>query len=109
MDFNDLIEVGPAPQKRVSKVADSLEHKMHEGAVIVAYAMHPLRTTTATHIWIHPDGEPGKRFGFVGSFASRGFEKFTSVGDTSYGGEDRNENGWQITINPSSEKGYVVT
>ncbi|MBS1000419.1 hypothetical protein JK169_05215 [Acetobacter persici] len=108
MDFNDLIEMVAAPQKRTSKVVDGIEHKMHEGAVMLAYAMHLLRTTSATHIWIHPDGEHGKRFDFVGSLARRGFKKSTSVGTTSYGGEYQNDNGWRITINPSSGKGDVV-
>lgn len=109
MDLNDLIEVVPAPHKRASKVADGIEHKMHEGAVMVTYAMHLLRTTTTTHVWIHPDGEHGKRFDFVGWLARRGFEKLTSIGKTSYGGEYRNDNGRRITINPSSGKGDVVT
>ena len=47
MDFDDLVEQVAAPEKRAGKVADGIEHKIHEGAVMVAYAMHLLRTTEA--------------------------------------------------------------
>lgn len=108
MDFDDLIERVAAPEKRAGKVADGIEHKMHEGAVMVAYAMHLLRTAGADHVRIHPDGEHGKRFDFVGWLARRSFEKTTLTGMTTYGGEYRHVAGWRITINPSSGKGDVV-
>jgi hypothetical protein len=108
MDFDDLVEEVAAPQKRAGKVADGIEHKMHEGAVMVAYAMHLLRTTKSDHVRIHPDGEHGKRFDFTGWLSRRGFEKATSTGTTSYGGEYRHPNGWRLTIHPSSGKGDVV-
>lgn len=108
MDFDDLVENVAAPEKRAGKVADGIEHKMHEGAVMVAYAMHLLRTAGADHIRVHPDGEHGKRFDFAGWLGRREFEKILSIGTTSYGGEYRHECGWRITINPSSGKGDVV-
>jgi hypothetical protein len=108
MDFDDLVEAVAAPEKRAGKVADGIEHKMHEGAVMVAYAMHLLRTAGADHVRIHPDGEHGKRFDFVAFLARRGFEKATSTGTTSYGGEYRHADGWRITVHPSSGKGDVV-
>jgi hypothetical protein len=109
MDFDDLVEEVAAPEKRAGKVIDGIEHKMHEGAVMVAYAMHLLRTTEADHARIHPDGEHGKLFDFTGWLAKRGFDKVTSTGTTSYGGEYRHPNGWRITIHPSSGNGDVVT
>lgn len=108
MDFDDLVEQIAAPEKRAGKVADGIEHKMHEGAVMVAYAMHLLRTAGADHVRIHPDGEHGKRFDFVGWLARRGFDKATSTGTTTYGGEYRHVDGWRITIHPSSGKGDVI-
>ena len=108
MDFDDLVEQVAAPEKRAGKVADGIEHKMHEGAVMVAYAMHLLRTTEAKHVRIHPDGEHGKRFDFTGWLARRGFDKATSTGTTTYGGEYWHKTGWRITIHPSSGKGDVV-
>lgn len=108
MDFDDLVEAVAAPEKRAGKVADGIEHKLHEGAVMVAYAMHLLRTTDADHVRIHPYGEHGKRFDFVDWLARRGFVKSTSVGTTSYGGEYGHENGWRITLLPAPGKGDVV-
>lgn len=108
MDFDDLVEEVAAPEKRAGKVADGIEHKLHEGAVMVAYAMHLLRTAGADHVRIHPDGEHGKRFDFVVWLGRRGFKKATSTGTTTYGGEYHHDNGWRITINPSSGKGDVV-
>jgi hypothetical protein len=108
MDFDDLVEQVAAPVKRAGKVVDGIEHKMHEGAVMVAYAMHLLRAEEAKHVRIHPDGEHGKRFDFTGWLARRGFDKTTSTGSTTYGGEYWHKNGWRITIHPSSGKGDVV-
>jgi hypothetical protein len=108
MDFDDLVEHVAAPDKRAGSVPDGIEHKIHEGAVMVAYAMHLLRTTEADHVRIYPDGEHGKRFDFTGWLARRGFEKVTSTGTTTYGGEYRRVNGWRVTIQPSSGKGDVV-
>lgn len=108
MDFDDLIERVAAPKKRAGKVLGGIEHKMHEGAVMVAYTLHLLRTTEARHVYIHPDGEHGKRFDFTGWLARRGFEKISALGTTSYGGDYQHSNGWRVTINPSSGKGDVV-
>lgn len=108
MDFDDLVEAVAAPEKRANKVIGGIEHKFHEGAVMVAYAMHLLRTTKADHVRIHPDGEHGKRFDFVGWLARREFAKVSSTGTTAYGGEYQHLKGWRITIHPSSGKGDVV-
>lgn len=110
MDFDDLIERKPAPETRAGKVADGIEHKMHEGAVMVAYAMHLLRTQGAKHVSIYPDGEHGKCFDFTGWLKLRGFEKKTSIGTTSYGGDydSMDEHGWRITIKPLPGKCDVV-
>ncbi|MBX3528971.1 MAG: hypothetical protein KF849_00080 [Rhizobiaceae bacterium] len=108
MDFDDLVEHVVAPEKRAGKVVNGVEHKMHEGAVMVAYAMHLFRTSGADHVRIHPDGEHGKRFDFAGWLSRRGFEKISSSGTTSYGGDYEHECGWRITINPSSGRGDVV-
>ncbi|VDS03884.1 hypothetical protein DEVEQU_01013 [Devosia equisanguinis] len=36
MDLDDLVEEVAVPQKRASNVAGGIEHKMHEGPVLVA-------------------------------------------------------------------------
>jgi hypothetical protein len=108
VDFDGLIEQVAAPTKRANKCPQGIEHKMHEGAVMVAYAMHLLRTAGAHHVRVHPDGEHGKRFDFANWLGQRGFGKIAPIGSTSYGGEYDNKNGWRISINPSSGKGDVV-
>ena len=44
------------------------------GAVMVAYAMHLLRTEGAQGVRIHPDGEHGKQFDFAGRDRNRARE-----------------------------------
>ncbi|TIN95545.1 MAG: hypothetical protein E5Y06_12405 [Mesorhizobium sp.] len=45
MDFDHLLvaQVLP-PEKRAGKAEGGIEHRLYEGAVMVAYAMHLLRT-----------------------------------------------------------------
>lgn len=108
MDFDDLIATVAAPEKRAHKVEDGIEYRFYEGAVMVAYAMHLLRTTNTRHVRIHPDGEHGKQFDFSGWLGRRGFEKASSIGSTIYGGTYRNTEGYEITVNPKSGLGDVV-
>lgn len=108
MDFDDLVAEVLPPEKRSGKAEGGMEHRLYEGAVMVAYAMHLLRTTSATHVRIHPDGEHGKQFDFTGWLLRRGFEKVSSMGTTSYGGLYRTAGGWEITVNPKSGQGDVV-
>ncbi len=108
MEFDDLIMALPPPPNRIGKSDGEQEHHLYEGAVMVAYAMHLLRTQDAQHIRIHPDGEHGKQFDFAGWLLRRGFVKITSTGSTSYGGEYRNETDQTVTVNPKSGLGDVV-
>jgi hypothetical protein len=84
------------------------EHHLYEGAAIVAYAMHLLRTQDTRHVRVHPDGEHGKQFDFSGWLLRRDFVKISNIGSTSYGGTYRNAEGQVITINPKSGLGDVV-
>lgn len=108
MDFDDLVARVLPPEKRAGKAEGGMEHRLYEGAVMVAYAMHLLRTTEARHVRIHPDGEHGKQFDFTSWLAKRGFEKVSSLGSTAYGGLYRDAQGWEITVNPKSGQGDVV-
>ncbi len=108
MDFDDLVTALAPPPNRVGKSADDHEHHLYEGAVMMAYAMHLLRTQDTHHVRVHPDGEHGKQFDFVGWLVRRGFEKVSSIGSTRYGGVYRNGSGWEITVNPKSGLGDVV-
>ncbi len=109
MDFDDLIAEREPPPKRVGKSFGPLEHHFYEGAVMVAYAMHLLRTTAAKEVRIHPDGEHGKQFDFTGWLTRRGFNKVSATGTTSYGGQYLNPStGHVIVVNPKSGLGDVV-
>lgn len=72
MSFDDLIEYSQAPESRSAKVVNGIEHKMHEGAVMVALALNFLKYESAIEIFVHPDGEHGKRFDFVSWLNRRG-------------------------------------
>jgi hypothetical protein len=108
MDFDDLVIRLSPPPNRIGKSHGEHEHHLYEGAVMVAYAMHLLRTQDALHVRVHPDGEHGKQFDFAGWLSRRDFVKTSSTGSTSYGGTYRNGAGQGITINPKSGMGDVV-
>ncbi|MCP1848203.1 MULTISPECIES: hypothetical protein [unclassified Bradyrhizobium] len=108
MDFEDLVTALAPPPNRVGKSDGAHEHHLYEGAVMVAYAMHLLRTQGARDVRVHPDGEHGKQFDFAGWLGRRAFTKVSSLGSTAYGGVYRNPVGHTITINPKSGLGDVV-
>jgi hypothetical protein len=107
MDFDDLVRELAPPPNRVGKCVGDLEHHLDEGAVIVAFAMHLLRTTSTQEVRIHPDGEHGKRFDFAGWLHRRGFELTLRSGRTEYGGIYTWSDGRRI-VNPTSGRGDVV-
>jgi hypothetical protein len=108
MDFEDLVTALAPPTNRIGKSDGEHEHHLYEGAVMVAYAMHLLRTQDTRHVRVHPDGEHGKQFDFASWLLRRGFLKISSVGSTSYGGTYRDAAGEEITVNPKSGLGDVV-
>jgi hypothetical protein len=108
MDFEDLVTALSPPPNRIGKSDGEQEHHLYEGAVMVAYAMHLLRTQDTRHVRVHPDGEHGKQFDFAAWLLRRDFIKISSVGTTSYGGTYRNAAGQEITVNPKSGLGDVV-
>ena len=108
MDFDDLVTALSPPPNRVGKADGDHEHHFYEGAVMVAYAMHLLRTQDTKHVRVHPDGEHGKQFDFAAWLLRRDFIKISSVGTTSYGGTYRNSAGQEITVNPKPGLGDVV-
>jgi hypothetical protein len=66
MGFDDLIRELAPPPNRVGKCVGDREQHLYEGAVMVAFAMHLLLTTSTRKVLVHPDGEHGKRFDFEG-------------------------------------------
>lgn len=108
MDFEDLVTALAPPPNRVGKADGDHEHHLYEGAVMIAYAMHLLRTEGAQHVRIHPDGEHGKQFDFSAWLERRQFRKIAAIGTTIYGGAYENSSGQTITVNPRSGFGDVV-
>lgn len=108
MDFDDLVTVLEPPPNRVGKSGGSHEQHLHEGAVMLAYAMHLLRTQGAHDVHIHPDGEHGKQFDFGEWLGRRGFIKASRLGSTAYGGVYRSATNQSVTVHPKSGVGDVV-
>ncbi len=108
MDFEDLVTAVPPPKGRVGKSDGPVEHHLYEGAVMLAYAMHLLRTEGARDVRIHPDGEHAKQFDFSGWLQRHDFTKNFVLGSTPYGGEYHNPAGQTITVRPKSGEGDVV-
>jgi hypothetical protein len=108
MDFDDLITALAPPPNRLGMADGEHEHHLYEGAVMVAYAMHLLRTGPTNEVHIHPDGEHGKQFDFPRWLGRRGFFKIASTGKTTYGGTYLNGDGRTVIINPKSGHGDVV-
>jgi hypothetical protein len=91
----------------LGKADGEYEHHLYEGAVMLAYAMHLLRTQPTKEVRIHPDGEHGKQFDFSGWLGRRGFSMVSSTGKTSYGGTYTDGEGRTIIVNPKSGVGDV--
>jgi len=108
MDFDDLITTLPPPPNRRGKADHEYEHHFPEGVVMMAYAMHLLRTEPTNEVRIHPDGEHGKRFDFLGSLTRHGFSAMSRSGKTAYGGTYANSEGKTIVLIPKSGLGDVV-
>ena len=98
--FDDLISHHEPPPNRVGTCEDGVEHHLTEGAVMVAFAMHLLRTVPGLkHVAIHPDGEHGKRFDFRGWLEKHGFAMIEPMGSTRYGGKYQSVAGQTVLVN----------
>lgn len=107
--FDDLITYRPPPPNRTTSCDGGIEHHLSEGAVMMAFAMHLLRTEPRLErVEVHPDGEHGKRFDFSKWMRGRGFSMTASSGKTIYGGTYSNPSGQTVVIDPSSGGGDVV-
>jgi hypothetical protein len=108
MNFDDLIiETEPPPNRR-GKQEGEYEQKFAEGAVMLAYAMHLLRTEPTKDVSIHPDGMHGKEFDLAAWLKRQGFTHIERTGTTSYGGVFADGDGRRIVVNPKSGLGDVV-
>ena len=107
--YEDLITERDPPPNRVKGCDGAMEHHLSEGAVMLAFAMHLLRTVRGLReVTIHPDGEHGKRFEFETWLKKQGFLLRRPMGTTRYGGLYEGPAGATVTINPSAGRGDVV-
>src|SRR5260221_7178481 len=108
IDFDDLVTLLVPPPSRLRSADGEHEHHLYEGAVMVAYAMHLLRTEPTKVVRIHPDGEHGKQFDFAAWLGRQGFSMVSSTGRTTYGGAYTDSEGRTIIVHPKSGLGDVV-
>jgi hypothetical protein len=108
MDFDDLVTALAPPPNRLGMADGEYEHHLYEGAVMVAYAMHLLRTQPTKEVRIHPDGEHGKQFNFFNWLGRQGFAMVSRTGKTTYGGTYTDSGGRTIIVNPKSGMGDVA-
>ena len=107
--YDDLITETVPTEKRLKGLDGTVERRLSEGAVILAYGLHLLRTEPGvTRVELHPDGEHGKRFEMRAWLEARGFRLATPSGKTAYGGEYVSETGQTILLQPVSGLGDVV-
>jgi hypothetical protein len=98
MDLTDLI-VERAPTAGAQ--ADKPDRYFFEGAVMLAYAMHLLRTEPVQEVLIHPDGQHARQVDFPGWLEKHGFHR-TITARTPFSGTYQDAEGRQIVIHPRS-------
>jgi hypothetical protein len=85
------------------------EQHLKEGAVMLAFVMHLLRTVPGLlRVHIHPDGLHGQGFDIQGWLELRGFALTEPLGATSYGGTYVSKTGHTVFVQPKSGLGDVV-
>jgi hypothetical protein len=108
MNFDDLIFECAPPLNWRGKHDGQYEHRFYEGAVMVAYAMHVLRTEATTEVAIHPDGMHGKQFDLSAWLERQGFRQISRNSTTKYAGVFVGKDGRKIVVDPTSGKSDVV-
>jgi hypothetical protein len=107
--FDDLITKYTPPPNRTKYCEGGVECHLSEGAVMLAFAMHLLRTWAGLNqVGIQPDGEHAKRFAFRPWLELHGFKKTRSSGTTAYAGTYVSKAGNVIVLNPKSGLGDVI-
>ncbi len=107
--FEGLITERVPTEKRTKGLDGTVERRLSEGAVILAYGMHLLRTEPGVdRVELHPDGEHGKRFDMRAWLEAQGFRLVKATGKTAYGGEYRSEAGQVVVLHPAPGLGDVV-
>jgi hypothetical protein len=98
MPFDDLIVERPPSPKAPADLPDLY---FYEGAVMLAYTMHLLRTEPVTEVRIHPDGQHARQVDFPGWLLKRGFLRVAAA-RTAFAGTFEDANGHRVVIHPRS-------
>jgi len=98
MDFDDLIVERPAT---AGAPANQPDRHFYEGAVMLAYAMHLLRTEPVREVRIHPDGQHARQVDFPGWLEKRGFRRVATA-RTPFAGTFEAAEGRRVIIHPRS-------
>ena len=107
--FDDLIRFHTPEGKRAARAGGGIEHYLDEGAVMVAFAMHLLRTVPdLKHVSIHPDGMHGKTFDFAAWLRGQRYELTKPKGTTPYGGLYASADGRTVQVYSMPGLGDVV-
>jgi hypothetical protein len=91
--------VARAPTAGVSP--DQPDQHFYEGAVMLAYAMHLLRTGPVCEVRIHPDGQHARQVDFPGWLAKHGFRRVATA-RTPFAGTFEDAQGRRIVVHPQS-------
>jgi hypothetical protein len=102
MDFDDLITEKLPPPNRIGSHDGEFERHLPEGAVMVAYALHLIRSGAKGPVGIHPDGMHAIGFPFKEWLERQGFVRTNPLGKTAYGGRYVHADGHEILLNPKS-------
>lgn len=107
--LDNLVTHRPPPPNRVKSCEHDVEHHLSEGAVMLAFAFHLLRTMPhVKKVSVHPDGEHGNRFDFKSWLGAQGFNLVQPSGRTVYGGLYEAADGRQVVVHPASGLGDVA-
>lgn len=98
MDFDDLIIERPAT---AGAPADQPDRHFYEGAVMLAYAMHLLRTQSVHEVRIHPDGQHARQVDFPAWLEKRSFRRVAAARMT-FAGTFEDAERRRIIIHPRS-------
>jgi hypothetical protein len=98
MDFDDLI-VERRPT--AGAPADQMDRHFYEGAVMLAYTMHLLRTEPVREVRIHPDGQHARQVDFPGWLEKHGFRRVATA-RTAFAGTFEDTEGRRIVVHPRS-------
>jgi hypothetical protein len=98
MDFDDLIVERPPT---AGAPLDEHDRHFYEGAVMLAYAMHLLRTEPVREVKIHPDGQHARQVDFPGWLGKRGFRRVATARPP-FAGTFEDAEGRRVVVHPRS-------